>query len=209
MNEDFGIEQGKLLMIYFPPFFFFLQLLPLLFGTHIHTQRVFQVHHYLLQMEAGGGEKSEAWLAEAVQIQCAAFLIPTQGFSPLFNASTQVYATPPFLPSPCTSYANIYDDVEKRGVGRAVGGAAVVRTKVAHPAFVSFGGGMCVCVECMPHNGMSDEALSRHNYFFFYVFHSLPTAPATKMILYGVSTQPQTPQVHLEWRDNQSEAVPN
>lgn len=173
-ERGFRHRAGEAFNDIFSSVFFFLQLLPLLFGTHIHTQRVFQVHHYLLQMEAGGGEKSEAWLAEAVQIQCAAFLIPTQGFSPLFNASTQVYATPPFLPSPCTSYANIYDDVEKRGVGRAVGGAAVVRTKVAHPAFVSFGGGMCVCVECMPHNGMSDEALSRHNYFFLTFFTRSP-----------------------------------
>jgi len=42
-------------------------------------------------------KKGAGRIAEAVQIQCAAFLIPTQGFSPLFNASTQVHATPSFL----------------------------------------------------------------------------------------------------------------
>lgn len=53
------------------------------------------------------------------QIQCTAFLIPTQGF--LFFSMPQLKCMPhphplPTATPPCsTSYANIYDDAEKRG----------------------------------------------------------------------------------------------
>lgn len=47
------------------------------------------------EKEGAGSGSGARTMTQAVQIQCTAFLIPTQGFSLLFNASTQVHATPP------------------------------------------------------------------------------------------------------------------
>lgn len=214
-NKAMLPEQGKLLMIYTYNIFPATSTTVVVY-THTHTRISFSSAS-LFVAKKRGTKRARSWNLGGGWANSMHCIFNTNArFSLLFNASAQVHATPTATPPCSTSYANIYDDAEKRGGGcewampprwQWVGpGTKVARTV---PPLFSTGRPACeltcVCVGCRPHNGMSDEALSRHNYFFCNLFHSLLVRQQSKWYSPG---PPLCPQTH-ECISNQSSALPN
>jgi len=138
--------------------------------THTHTEGFSSAS--LFVANGGGGKKRGRANCGGCANSMRCIFNPNARFFSSFQCLNSSACHTPFSFRRPALHMQTFMMTLKRGrwaVGVEGGGAAVVRTKVARspPSFCFHHGGMCVCVECRPHNGMSDEALSRHNYFFF------------------------------------------